>query len=133
MTTMADELDFERASRRIARFLACVAVAGTALAGAAGGWKWAVGFLAGSAAAWFNFRWLKRLVSALGGERKYSSFQLALRYFLFGGCGYVILRFSSIPVPAVIAGMLVLVVAIFIEILFELVYARKRTLDHQDL
>jgi len=133
MTTMADALDFERASRRIARILACVAVAGTVLAGATGGWKWAAGFLAGSAAAWFNFRWLKKLVCALGGERTYSSFQLALRYFLFGGCGYVILRFSSIPVPAVIAGMLVLVVAIFIEILFELVYARKRTLDHQDL
>jgi TRAP-type C4-dicarboxylate transport system permease small subunit len=130
---MADELDFERAGRRIARILVCVAVAGTALAGAAGGWKWAAGFLAGSAAAWFNFRWLKRLVKALGGERTHSSFQLALRYFLFGGCGYVILRFSSIPVPAVIAGMLVLVAAIFIEILFELVYARKRTLDHQDL
>jgi hypothetical protein len=36
-------------------------------------------------------------------------------------------------VPAVIAGMLALIAAIFIEILFELVYARKRTLDHQDL
>ncbi|MGB7761236.1 MAG: ATP synthase subunit I [Bryobacteraceae bacterium] len=130
---MADELEFGRASRRIERILACVAVAGTALAGTAGGWKWAAGFLAGSAAAWFNFRWLKRMVTALGGERTLSSFQLALRYFLFGGCGYVIVRFSPIPVVSVIAGMLVLVVAIFIEILFELVYARKRTLDHQDL
>lgn len=133
MTTMVDELDFERASRRIARILAAVAVAGTALAGVAGGWKWAAGFLVGSAAAWFNFRWLKRLVGALGGERTPSSFRLALRYFLLGGCGYVIVRFSSMPMPAVIAGMLVLIAAIFIEILFELVYARKRTLDHQDL
>ena len=133
MTTMADELDFERASRRIARFLACVAVAGTALAGAAGGWKWAVGFLAGSAAAWFNFRWLKRLVGALGGERTPSSFRLALRYFLLGGCGYVILRFSPIPMASVIAGMLALIAANFIELLFELVYARKRTVDHPDL
>ncbi|MGA2272009.1 MAG: ATP synthase subunit I [Bryobacteraceae bacterium] len=132
MTTKVDELDFERASRRIVRFLAYVAVAGTVLAGAAGGWKWAAGFLAGSAAAWFNFRWLKQLVHALGGERAHSSFRWALRYFLFGGCGYVIVRFSSIPAPAFIAGMLALIAAIFIEILFELVYARKRTLDHQD-
>jgi len=130
---MIDELDFERASRRIERILACVAVTGTALAGALGGWKWAAGFLVGAVAAWFNFRWLKRLAGALGGERTPSSFRLALRYFLLGGCGYVIVRFSSIPVPAVIAGMLVLIAAIFIEILFELVYARKRTLDHQDL
>jgi TRAP-type C4-dicarboxylate transport system permease small subunit len=132
MTTKVDELDFERASRRIVRFLAYVAVAGTVLAEAAGGWKWAAGFLAGSAAAWFNFRWLKQLVHALGGERAHSSFRWALRYFLFGGCGYVIVRFSSIPAPAFIAGMLALIAAIFIEILFELVYARKRTLDHQD-
>ena len=130
---MTDELDFERASRRIVRILACVAVVGTALAGTIGGWKWGAGFLVGAVAAWFNFRWLKRLVGTLGGERTPSSFRLALRYFLLGGCGYVIVRFSSIPVPAVIAGMLVLIAAIFIEILFELVYARKRTLDHQDL
>lgn len=130
---MADELDFDRASRRIARILASVAVAGTALAGAAGGWKWGAGFLAGSVAAWFNFHWLKRLVSALGGKRSHSAFRLALRYFLLGGCGYVIVHFSSIPVPAVIVGMLALIAAIFVEILFELVYARKRTLDHQDL
>jgi len=133
MTTMVDELGFDRATRRIARFLAWVGVAGTALAGAAGGWKWAVGFLAGAVAAWFNFHWLKRLVGALGGERKYSSFRLALRYFFLGGCGYVIVRFSSIPAPAIVAGLFVLIAAIFIEILFELVYARKRTLDHQDL
>jgi len=45
MTTMADELDFDPASRRIERILVSVAVAGTAMAGAMGGWKWAVGFL----------------------------------------------------------------------------------------
>jgi len=116
MTTMVDELDFERATRRIARFLAWVAVAGTAVSGAAGGWKWAAGFL-----------------GALGGGRAISSFRLALRYFLLGVCGYVIVRFSSIPAAAMVAGMFVLIAAIFIEIFFELVYARKRTLDHQDL
>jgi len=133
MTTMADELDFDPASRRIERILVSVAVAGTAMAGAMGGWKWAVGFLLGAAAAWFNFRWLKRLVRALGGGPAHSSFRLALRYFLLGGCAYVIVRFSWIPALAVIAGLFVPIAAIFIEILFELVYARKRTLDHQDL
>jgi len=133
MTTMVDQLDFERACRRIERFLVWVAVAGTALAGAAGGWKWAAGFLLGAAAAWFNFRWLKRLVSALGGGPAHSPFRLALRYFLLGGCAYVIVRFSWIPALAVIAGLFVLIAAVFVEVFFELVYARKRTLDHQDL
>jgi hypothetical protein len=130
---MADELDFARASRRIARFLAWVAVAGTLLAGALGGWHWAGGFALGAAAAWFNFRWLKRMVGALGGGPAPSSVRLAMRYLLLGGCAYVIVRFSALPGLAVIAGLFVLIAAIFIEIGFELVYARKRTLDHQDL
>jgi hypothetical protein len=133
MTAKVEELGFERTTRRIARFLVCVAVAGTAFSAVEGGWQWAAGFLAGSLAAWFNFRWLQRLVRALGGDRRYSSFRLALRYFLLGGAGYVIVRFSPIPMASVIAGMLVLIAAIFIELLFELIYARKRTLDHQDL
>jgi hypothetical protein len=130
---MADELDFERVSRRIARFLGWVAAAGTLLAGAAGGWHWAAGFALGATAAWFNFRWMKRMVGALGGGPAPSSAKLAMRYFLFGGCAYAIVRFSWIPAPAVIAGLFVLIAAVFIEVFFELVYARKRTLDHQDL
>jgi len=133
MTANADHLGFERTARRIERFLLCAGAAGTACAAARGGWQWGAGFLAGSLAAWYNFRWLQRLVRALGGERKYSSFRLALRYFLLGGAAYVIVRFSPIPMASVVAGMLVLIAAIFIELLFELIYARKRTVDHQDL
>jgi hypothetical protein len=130
---MADELDFIRASRRIERFLAWVAMAGTLLGAALGGWKWAAGFALGAAAAWFNFRRLKRMVGALGGGPAPSPARLAFRLFLLGGCAYVIVRFSAVPGLAVIAGLFVLIAAIFIEIGFELVYARKRTLDHQDL
>jgi len=130
---MADEPDFERVARRLARILFCVAAAGTALAGAAGGWPWAAGFLAGSLAAWLNLRWLKRLVRALAGHRAPSSFRLALLYFFVGLGAYAILRFSPVPAAAVVAGLLALIVAVFIEVVFELVYARKRTLDHQDL
>ena len=130
---MADELDFERVGRRVARILAWVAAVGAALAGVLGGWPWAAGFLAGSFAAWLNLRWLKRLVRALGGERAPSSLRLGLLYFFVGLGAYAILRFSPIPAAAVITGLLALVVAVFIEAVCELVYARKRTLDHQDL
>ena len=130
---MVDELDFARVTRRIARFLLWVAVVGTLLAAAAGGWRWATGFAIGAAAAWFNFRWLKRMVGALGGGPAPSSVRLATRYLLFGGCAYAIVRFPWVSAPAVIAGLLVLIAAVFVEVLFELVYARKRTLDHADL
>jgi len=130
---MTDELEFARAGLRIERFLISAALAGTALAAVAAGWKWAAGFLAGSAIAWVNLRWLMRLVRKLGGQAAPSSFSLALRFFLLGGSAYAILRFSPIPAVSVIAGIFVLIAAVFVEIVFELVYARKRTLDHQDL
>jgi uncharacterized membrane protein AbrB (regulator of aidB expression) len=128
-----DELAFPRAARRIARNMLWIAPLATAAAWIAGGWRWGVGFLIGSLAAWFNYRWLKRLVEALGGGRRPGSVWLASRYILLGAGCYVILRFSPISVPAVITGMFVLIAAIFVEILFELLYARKRTVDHQDL
>ena len=120
-----DELGFERATSRIARNMLWIALLGTAVALWAGGWKWGAGFLLGSLAAWFNYRWLKRLVEALGGGRRPGSVWLASRYILLGVGSYVILRFSPISAAAVVTGMFVLIAAIFVEILFELVYARK--------
>jgi len=132
MTTQ-DELGFDRATRRIARNMLWIAALGTASALAAGGWKWGAGFLLGSIAAWVNYRWLMRLVQALGDGRRPGNAWLASRYILLGAGCYVILRFSPISARAVVTGMFVLIAAIFVEILFELVYARKRTLHHPDL
>jgi ATP synthase I chain len=130
---MSDELGFDRAACRIARNMVWIGALATVSVFLAAGWKWGGGFLLGAIAAWFNFRWLKRLVEALGGGRRPGSAWLASRYLLLAAGCYVILRFSPISAPAVVTGMFILIAAIFVEILFELVYARKRTLDHQDL
>jgi len=130
---MSDALDFDRAARRIARNMIWIGVMGTLAAGVARGWPWAAGFLLGAAISWVNYRWLKRLVESLGGgKRQPGGLRFAIRYLLLGGGTYVILRLSPISVPAVLAGLFVLIAAVLVETAYEIFYAGKRTLDHQD-
>ena len=126
--TPPDELSYDRAAERIGRLVAAIGSLGTAVSFAAGGWKWGAGFFLGALFSTLNYQWLRRLVEALGGQkrpRRRRSIVIALRYLLLGGAVYVIVRFSTISVPAVFAGVFVLTAAIFIEVAIEIVYARK--------
>lgn len=125
--TALDELTFERASARIARFIVLVAVLGTCGALAMGGWKMGGGFLLGALISGLNYYWLHKLVESLGGGAKprYRSVVVGFRYLILGGGAYVILRLSPISLKAVLVGLFALTVAVFIEVIFELVYARK--------
>jgi len=134
-----DELTYERASERIGRFMVAIAALGTVVAFAVRGWTWAVGFLLGSLISGLNFRWLRKLVESLGARAaeakdrhaqgapglSHRSVFLALRYLLLGGTAYAILRYSPISLTAVIIGLFVLIGAVFVEVAFEIVYARK--------
>ena len=129
---MNEVLDFERAAARIARNMVWIAALGHRRPGrpAAG---------AGPRVSCGSGHLLGELSLAeahggrLGGRRSPGGFRLAVRYFLLAGGSYVILRYSSISVLAVLAGLFVLIVAVFVEAAFEIFYAGKRTLDHQDL
>jgi hypothetical protein len=133
MTMPDDPLTYERAAERIGRFMVAIAVLGTASAWSAGGWMWGAGFLIGASISGLNFRWLKKLVEGLGGQStgdrpgglSHSTAFLALRYLLLGGAAYVILRFSPISLTAVIVGLFVLIGAVFVEVIVEIMYARK--------
>lgn len=111
---------------RIIKSMAVLAAAGVLTAGWWRGWRWGAGFALGALLSWLNFRWLKQLTGALGGERLRppTAFFLASRYLLLGGGAYVILAYTSISLPAVLAGLFVPVAAVIIEILYELIYAR---------
>ena len=124
---MADELTYERAARRIVRFMVWIAGAGAVAAFIAGGWRAAGGFLVGALVAGVNFIWLKRVVAGLGGEqpRRARGVTLAGRYLLLGCAGYVIFRFISLSFAALMAGVFVLTAAVFMEVAIEIVYARK--------
>jgi len=124
--TETDELDYERAARRISRSMWVIAAVGVGITLAAGGWRWGVGFLLGAALSLLNFRWLRRLVGSLGGPNPPQGAAFwSIRYLLLGGAGYVILRYSPINMTAVLTGLFVLIAAVFVEVIFEIAYARK--------
>jgi hypothetical protein len=132
MTTAPDPLSFDHVAARIGRTLSVVAALGTCGAWVLGGWKTGAGFLLGAAISGLNYHWLHKLVASLGGggHPRYRSVILGFRYLILGGGAYVILRLSPISLTAVLAGLFVLTAAVFVEVIFELVYARKRTLGH---
>ncbi len=127
MTVLPDELDYDRAAWRIGRIMAMIAAAGTVIGFALRGWNWAAGFFLGSLISALNYRWLRGLVEALGGAARprRRGAVIAVRYMLLGAGAYAIVRFSSISPPSVIAGVFVLTAAVFVEAIFEIVYARK--------
>lgn len=120
-----DEFDYDRAAPRIARFMAIIAVLGSIVAGAFGGWTWGAGFLLGAALAWLNYRWMRKLIEGLGGVSSRGSVFMVFRYLLLGGAGYVIVIYSPLNMVAVLTGLFVLIAAVFVELIFEIVYARK--------
>jgi hypothetical protein len=125
-----DEGFFAAAVERISRWMVWLTGMGVLAALALGGWRAAGGFLAGSLASYLNFRWLKRLVEALGSDasgkppRARAAIFVGLRYLLLAVGGYVILKSSVVSLPAALAGLFVSVAAVILEIIFELVYAR---------
>jgi hypothetical protein len=128
MTTNPDDDFYERVTSRIFRVTLALAAAGTVAALAWRGWRVGAGFALGSAISWINFRWLKHAVDALGGKpaqrapRSRLAVLAGFRYLLLGGAAYVILRFSSISLGAMLAGLFVSVTAVIVEIFFEVAY-----------
>ncbi len=102
-----------------------IAVLGSIVAGAIGGWTWGAGFLFGAALAWLNYRWMRKLIEGIGGASSRGSVFMAFRYLLLGGAGYVIVIYSPLNMVAVLTGLFVLIAAVFVELIFEIVYARK--------
>jgi hypothetical protein len=117
---------FQRTAARVMRTMLLVAVIGSLVA-LWRGWTYGVGFAVGAWASWLNFRWLKSFIAGLGPGGKASGFILlfALRYLLLAGAAYVILRYSRLSLPAMLAGLFVSLAAVIVEILIQLGYARR--------
>jgi small-conductance mechanosensitive channel len=121
-----EALTYERAAARIAGAMAALAAIGTFLALVRWGWRAGAGFLVGSLLSGVQYIWLKALVDALGsGKRRGRGLRMALRFLTLAGAAYVIFRLIPINPAAVLAGIFVLTAAVFAEVIFEIVYARK--------
>jgi hypothetical protein len=105
--------------------MAALGAVGSAAAWVGWGWRYGAGFLVGSLISGLNFLFIRGMVNRLGGARPRGGFAMAVRYPLLAACAYVILRFSPIRVSAVLAGIFVFTAAVFIEVIFEIAYARK--------
>jgi len=112
---------FERTVSRMMRTMLLVAAIGTLVA-LWRGWTYGAAFAVGAWESWLNFRWLKGFVAGLGPGGKPSGFALffALRYLLLAGVAYVILRYSKLSLPAMLAGLFVSLAAVAIELLIQL-------------
>jgi hypothetical protein len=95
----------------------------------------ALGFIAGSAIAFFNFYWLKRAVVALGDRVTNSSYRQSgsrvvggffMRYILIAVGAYVIFKSSAMSVYGLFAGLFVPVGAVLIEAAYETYGALRR-------
>lgn len=123
-------MDLDRAVSRIVHLTLALTVLGTAVYFAKTGWRGGCGFLLGGLISYLNFHWIKRTVYALGEAasgkppRAKVAVFLGLRYVLLGLGAYVILKFSEISLQAALVGLFVPAVAVILEILIELIYAR---------
>ena len=114
--------------QRVNGIMAVLAVIGIVAAGAFWGVAGAVGFAGGCVVSFLNFRWMSRMVLAIGAPEADSKKRLPLvllsgRYLLFAAIGYVIFRYSQVGFLAALAGCFIQIAAVILEAFYELIYA----------
>lgn len=117
--------DAEAVARRIYLFMFAVASAGVCLAWILAGQRAALGFIAGSAVAFANAWWMHRVAASIGrdGKKPKAAIVFAvLRYLLMLMGLYAILNVSETGFLAALAGCFVHLVAVVLEVVFELTY-----------
>lgn len=121
----------DAALARIHRIMQVLAVAGTIGGTVWLGWAHGAGFLLGSLASILNFGWWKKVVDGMGPQpdgspaapAKSTVIRSVARFAVAFAIAYVILRFTPVPLEATLAGLLVAVAAVILEIVYELTYA----------
>lgn len=119
--------EFDRSARRIYRWMLLVAVAGSAGLLITNGWRWAVGFLCGAAGSALLFWWFHRIVGALAPDVELPSqprlaWLGALRYAVIGAVAYGVVKMIQVEPAAIATGLLVMLAAILMEVLFQIAY-----------
>jgi ATP synthase I chain len=136
LTTDANiEAFYSGALDRISRLMVALAVVFSLGAWWRYGWRVSLGLVCGSAVAYLNFHWLKRVVTALAdratepGHTKSSKgvvFRFLLRYLLMGLGAYAIFTVSPASLYGLFAGLFLPVAAIACEAAYEVYVALAR-------
>jgi hypothetical protein len=110
---------------RIAVVLACILTLAAALLY---GSSHALGFAFGAALSIVNFHWWKGVAAGIGDtetpRRPASAAFLGMRYVLLGGICFVIIKYFGVSYLALLAGLLISVAAVLVEIVYELIFIR---------
>jgi len=119
---VAEKIDpFAAMVQRLGRFIILIGVVSWVGVVVKWGWKGAAGFAFGVAAAYLNMRWL---ANGLTRPEGLAAGLLVFRFALVGGAAYVILETFGISPLFLLAGLLSASLAVVLEILFQLFYAR---------
>src|SRR3954447_24859587 len=127
MTASPEERRLTRALDRMGKAMFAMAAGGAIGLFAWRGWQWSAGWLLGCAASTLNYRWLRRVIFSIhsGQARQHQAVLLGLRSLLLAGGAYVILKYTTISLPAALAGLFIPAAAVIVEIFIQLVYARN--------
>lgn len=122
-----DAAFYERALSRLDR-IAIVLAAGVSLVFLGiEGWRAGVATAAMAAASIYNLRRLKGIAAAIDPgtkTRTISAVLVGLRYLLLGAICFVIIKYFEVSFLAIVAGLLVSVAAVLVEIVYELLFIR---------
>jgi hypothetical protein len=115
---------YERALRRVQWIMLALGLLGSVAAASFRGVKSGLAFLLGAAASYLSFWGWRQLAAAITPDsKKPSPAFFILRTLAFVGLAWVIIKFLGLNVAAALAGMLVAAVALFLETIYELIYA----------
>jgi hypothetical protein len=127
---MGDSTPEQRLVRRVNIIMAGLSAVGGLAAAIYWGVAGVLGFAAGSAVSFLNFRWMAAIVFAVGAVdpatqrplKPVSALLLGSRYLLFGAIGYVIFVYSETGFLAALAGCCIHIAAVLLEVIYELIY-----------
>ena len=121
---------YDRAFRRIDRVayvLAGLFVIGVLVQQ---GWRNALGCGIGAVLSFVNLRLWKRVANSISGDGRVpgtgSPVLLGMRYLLLGALIFVIINYFEVSLLAVLAGLLVSVAAVILEMVYELVFTSHK-------
>jgi hypothetical protein len=135
---MADDAAYAAIERRLEKLLVGVGVATTIGAGIGWGLRAAEGAIVGTAVCWLNFRWLRQGAAALIRlgeaqstlEKPYVPPLVHVKFFgrllLLLVVAYAILAWLRLPAIAFLCGLVAVVPAIVIELVYELARGEHR-------
>jgi hypothetical protein len=130
------------AEHRIEWMTVAFGVAGAVFVFMRWGMRPAAGVALGATLAWLNFRWMKQGITALVKlstaqvNSEHARVPLGVYAKFFGRFAlllvvvYVILSRSWLPVAAVLGGLFAVVAAVMIELMWEILRARRETETH---